>query len=413
MPAGRNAVTKKKKRGLQAKTELSDQSRAAARAWLEGDITDAAAALAALTELAQADPAAAEAAVTGLGRLETAEAADLARLLGDQAPTKALRKLARKAAYSLQTKGFTPAEPQRSRPVYKQAESDPAQGYLCGYLADGHQLILFALPGPDGRYVGAAMVDYRVGLRELSLARMGLAKFKEMVAEATRELTLPPVAVPEDDLAWVLNNALEATRASGRAISGDASVINDWLARWAERIASPPIYSRLEIDPDRRPDERQLKEFENLMDEPPLTAWLIDFQDWSRVREQVATASSSSLVLSGAQSAVKLDEALAEAGTELFTPDERAAWQRRLEETAVRWAAEDRIDSATAVLTALSGLDDPDHPLFKVLLNRAWQAEQALAEQGHPAGPAAEPEAEPTDSNDEGGGLILPPGVKS
>ncbi len=424
----------KRKRAKSPGRTLSPQEKTRFDDWLAGIEADREAALITLSAEAEADPALAVAFVEGLAASPTEAAGWLAVKAAETIPLKSVRKAAKRAAYLLKNKGVRLPETGRPRPIFKPGGPVPARGYLGGYLADGNQLVFLAVPGPGGRIVGgAAVINYRLGFQELSLAPMSGGRFKELLAQAIPELSLPPVEVGQEDLAWVLKGAVEATRSQGRALPSEATFLAEWLTSLSTPLDIAPIYARLGVDPGAGPEPDRLRRLSSLLEEAPLAAWLIDYEDWVRVRDEVEARSSSSLVLSRAQEAAKLDEAFESVVDDLFPPSARPAWRRRLEETAVFLEGSGRVEDALVLLAGAAGLERRDNPLFRVLIERAWQAEAAMAAyrdglRTEQAGseelqPDQEPprpgsgrlivgEGDQETAAEPAAGLILPPGVK-
>ena len=393
-------MAKKKKR-----QEIPPQVASRAQAWLEGLADDPDAALAALIEEASSDEMAATAFIQLLAAHPGEEAAYVAARVAQATDRKAVRKAAKRAVYLLKQKGVEVPEFDRSRPIFRLAETPEAFGFLSGYYPDGSQVIFLALSRPGGEGAcGAARAHFLTGILEIELGPMRLRRFETMVTESEPDLPWGPARVEGPDLIRLLRRIVAHTRNQAGPLSPHVGLLVTWLEGQGPEADPPALYPRLGVDPAVRPQPADLRRAAELLGEPPCNLWWPDEARWTEAIKRLEGETDTSLVLSQAIEAERKDRLLAAIAQDLFPEEEWEAWQGRLEDTALFLAASGQEEEARIFLAAAASPWTADHPLLVALTERAWEVHQAEKTDKEEEG---EPDQLATPSSDSG--LIVPP----
>jgi len=365
-------VAKKKKR-----QEIPPQVASRAQTWLEGLAGDPDAALAVLVEEAASDEEAATAFVQLLAAHPGEEAAYVAARAGQTIGRKTVRKAAKRAVYLFKQKGIEVPEFDRSRPIFRPAETPEAFGFLSGYYPDGSQIIFLALPRPGGESAcGAARVHFLTGILEIELGPMRLRRFEAMATESESDLPWGPARLEGPDLIRLLRRIVAHTRNQAGPLSPQVGLLVTWLEGQGPVADPPALYPRLGVDPAAMPQPADFRRAAELLDEPPCSLWWPDEARWTEAVKRLEGETDTSLVLSQAIEAERRDRLLAAIAQDLFPEEEWEAWQGRLEETALFLAAGGQGEEARIFLAAAASPWAADHPLLVALTERAWEVHQ-------------------------------------
>lgn len=319
--------------------------------------------------VASGDLALAEAAVEQAVALASQEAADYVTALAEEAESKALRKLAKKALYRLKSRGVAVKEaPPPPSAVWTPPKTTETLGLMSVTDGGGYASVCVFKPIGMGDWGAAqAVVSDEKGLVEIRVfqgPRKPILNFhKELLANS--EIPFAP-AEP-----GYVAARIEAARAMTLAQGGE---IPAQYAQWRS----------LRVEPDPNADPARglegagsetlvfARDAERVLDDPCFHSWIVPREDLGDLPERTAALDDSGLVLSDAQKAERRAEMEKEAREAYFTPERRARWAARLRAMAPVLVAKAGEDAARIALHQARALEDgAECPLMEEVFGRS------------------------------------------
>ena len=334
---------------------------AACLAALEAHLADG------LPDLAGTPEAALDAALRALVKRRAAEAAPLVRRLADEAPDKAVRKVARRALYRLAQAGVSvPAAAQAppSAAVVRRERERPARAWLSGIDGSGSRAVWIVFEGGvgGGLRLCSLIVNDEAGIMETAGGPITKKRLDTELASLRGAQKLP----------WVESDGARA-----------AGLVAEALALHAQEGTSPPaefarwraLFEGAPAPVDRAPAEPAaaalVERSAELADLPELMGWFVDpaaIQQESMARLEMQ---DSRLIVSD-QIKAEREAAIVDRAIERgFAPEARRRWARRLHEMALIFAATAREEPARLADAAAAAMADEGQAAERIPLVRA------------------------------------------
>lgn len=322
---------------------------------------------------------------SSLGFWFSAEAVELLQDFVSQVQGKKLIKAIRRSLFRLQSKGLPVGEITDQVPaIFSPPKKEPALGYVSAYDSEGARLVLIIQPQiPKGTLIFQIFLSDEEGILDFLVKDFTRKATAEYLAVLKKNIPSLVEVDPNYTLALIIE-AVEAGQKKGKKPPAD-------FTQWLPYLGSPPtlplkpiIYQFLSKDEvinrsdllDRSP---------MLFEIPPGDSWFLEKEELQKYYELYKEASVSRLVLSPQQKESRLQDIYALAAQEIFGPDRRYLYRRRLEEMAYILLKqgkeyEARICLASALaLEKESGLLSPHTFLCALVqrsLERLWAVEK-------------------------------------
>ena len=249
---------------------------------------------------------------------------------------KDLKKSVRRALHILEQKGFSKAETHQGKGggVFRKVEKPESVAYESEIDTAGTLLVMLATPRPAvGLKVAVAVLKPGVELTDFHAMEMTRSDFRAFVKGFNGEQASEVIPIPWEHGVYLLKEAMEATERGGGTLPGD-------LGDWKSRIAREKIDRKQSVVYDWISKETvegnalYLEDSETLLDEDPCRLWLLEEEELEPYIRRMEEIETSVLALSEPQQKQRISDLLLEAVGELFTPERRYEFRRRLEETA-------------------------------------------------------------------------------
>ncbi|MGB9700313.1 MAG: hypothetical protein ACPL5I_13120 [Thermodesulfobacteriota bacterium] len=318
-----------------------------------------------------------------LGSWSSPQAVELLQDFAPKVQDKKLIKAMRRSLFRLKSKGWQVAEITDQEPaIFSPPKLEPAQGYVSAYDSEGARLVLIAQPQiPKGTLIFQIFMRDEEGILNFFVQDFTKKSSAEYLAAFKENIT----SLVEVDPNYALGLIMESVEAGQKKGKNPPADFNQWLPY----LGSPPalplkpiVYQFLSIE--------EVTNRSDLLDRSPLLFEMPLFDGWFLKKEELQKyydlykeASTSRLVLSQQQKESRLQDIYALAAQELFSPDRRFLYRRRLEEMAYILFKqgkeyEARICLASALfLEKESGLLSP-HTFLCALVQRSLERQLAL-----------------------------------
>jgi len=346
--------------------------------------------------------------VEALGSMTTPVALKALEALQEVPAAKPLRRAVKTALYRLGRHGLSPERERGEaaprvlvpRPADRQAEA--WAGWPEG---NGDRGLIVVVPESGAAYLLAmAVVNPALGFRDLQVSGTTRKGVRALVAELTgREATgLRPIPLPH--ALFLLKECAQAHEAQNQPLPEEYELVRRQVTPW---VATSPsrahIYELLNRE-EIAADPILLRASGSLLDLLPLSSWELPQEAALPLVEKLQGLGESRLVLSRASQFERVDQLMREGAGEIFTPALRQYYRRLLEEAALLFWQEDRVQEARRALAAAIDLERDvgrftENTFVLGLLKRALG--EALGEQ---QGEETERDAERTTES----GLIIP-----
>ena len=328
--------------------------------------------------------------VNSLGFWSSPQAVELLQDFASQVQDKKWIKAMRRSLFRLKSKGWPVAEITDQEPaIFSPPKLEPAQGYVTAYDSEGARLILINQPQiPKGTIICQIFFSDEEGILDFSIRELA-KKFSAEYLDIFKKNIPSLVEVDPHYCLGLIAESIEAGQKKGKNPPAD-------LAQWLPFFGSPPplplqpiIYQFLSMEEvNSRPE--LLDRSPLLFEKPPFDSWFLEKEELQKYYDLYKEASSSRLVLSPQQKESRLQDIYALAAQQLFHPDKRFLYRRRLEEMAyVLFKQGQEYEARICLASALSlekesGLLSPHTFLCTLIqrsLERLWAIEKEEKEE--------------------------------
>ncbi|MCA9773547.1 MAG: hypothetical protein KC466_14120, partial [Myxococcales bacterium] len=330
--------------------------------------------------LASGDEALAEAAVEGAVAMASPEATALLRRLEDEAGSKSVRKMVKRALYRLKSRGVIADEaPERAPTVWSPPKV--AEPVALASIVDGRgysQVFLFRPMGMGEWASAQALISDESGLEQLGVfsgPRGAVMKFKRQVEESE---DIPFVELPTGYVAGLVEDA------HARTVAREADVPPAWSNWKSIRDAfGPRVDPVAELETSTLLDQPVFeRDVRRLLDQDAFDSWFFDEDELADVVAKIRDLDDSGLVLGDGVKADRRGEIETESRAAKFTTEERARWSARLRRMAAFLNSKGFDDDARVALHQSKAILDTeaDCPFAEYVYARSLARAQILEE---------------------------------
>ena len=306
--------------------------------------------LAALTERVGQHPAADVALAALLGDYPTQEAAQTLVSWEEKTSNKNARREIHRSLYKLSQKGIQPeraVEQAPARPILAPVEPE---GYVSPIDGRGDRLVwLVKLKAGGGLHYLAAVINEPDGMQHVEGAEITRKGFRAMRDDIGTRFGFTMIEVPWRYCDFLMHEGYE--RAKGRGVT----TVEAYPAYRSHLLSIPAQPAELPLPPSIEreavaSDPELLATSVQLFQEPEIQRWFLDHERAHHYTDQIAQAQESPLILNRYQQQDRMQTVIDKAIGEIFSGVSGGAYARRLEETAVYFAATDRPEAAKRAL---------------------------------------------------------------
>lgn len=317
--------------------------------------------LVSLTERVGQHPAADLALAALLGDYPTPEAAQTLVSWEEKTQDKHARREIHRSLYKLSQKGIKPeraVEQAAARPILAPVEPE---GYASPIDGRGDRLVwLVKLKVGGGLNYLAAVINEPDGMQHVESAELTRKGFRDMREDMNTRFGFTMVALPWRYCDFLMHEGYE--RAKGRGLP----VVEGYPAHRSHVLSTPaqpaelPLPSSIEREAVTS-DPELLATSLQLFQEPEMQRWFLDHERAHHYTDQIAQAQESPLILNRYQQQDRMQTVIDKAISEIFSGVQGGAYARRLEETAVYFAATDRPEAAKRALAVALAMKANDY----------------------------------------------------
>lgn len=289
-----------------------------------------------------------------LAALASDESAVLLQRMERETADKHVRKAAKRALYRLEQRGIRPAEPATPAPPAA-LTTPPIEGYVSPLDGRGDQLVWLVKPQAGAVAHFFAVINDPEGLREVALNALTRKALKSIRAELAQQHELRMVEIDWQYADFLIRRAFEWACARGTRMSGDYTGLRAQLTRQPAPTALPPIVLA-RVDPATL-DETALSQSPALLEEPELRTWFRDAEQLASALAELASVKDSPLVLNPAQQEERFEAVILHAIEDVFGPEQRPSWARRVYEMGYYLAVTGRPQRAAQAVAVARALE--------------------------------------------------------
>ena len=276
-----------------------------------------------------------------------------------------LRKAIKRSLYRLKGKGIVPSEGIAQREtgaVFHLPTKEPAMGLGSGIDGLGNQLVILALPRAGrGVIVVQGLISDTKGMIDLSGEEMTRKGFKEFTDEIQKKMPLPMVEIEPSYGGFLFIQAYQRTVERNEKPPQDYPRFRAEIEGVSRVFERSLIYSHLSPD-EVAGDDRLVEKGGDLLKLDLFAGWSIAEEKIRPYADAVIEAQESKLILNESQKEVRVQEVYLRALTDLFTDEEKALYQRRLEEMAYVLLKQGKREEAKIALAVAMDLRKPFNP---------------------------------------------------
>jgi hypothetical protein len=299
--------------------------------------------------------------VEALGATASPVAVRVLQALQQIPAEKPLRRALKAALFRLSRKGLVRKEEQAEvtpRVLVPRAADRRAEAWA-GWPegSNGERGVILKLPDAGRGYlVVVAVLDPERGFRELQAMQTTRKGVRTLLEEISGGSPGRLVAIPVSHLRFLLEEAAEIQRQQNLALPDEYESIQRYLSSWTEASPRPYTYELLKAD-EIAGDLLFLRASDSLLDLPPLSSWRLPEEAIRPFAEKIRGLSDSRLVVSQAARQERMEQLIREAAAEIFTPALRQRYRRLLEESAMLFCQEGRMQEARRALAGALDLE--------------------------------------------------------
>jgi hypothetical protein len=310
--------------------------------------------------------------------------------LAQEAP-KELAKAARRLLHQWRSQGLAITAARGKAPAWR-LEAPPKElgAWLSHIDGQGERLVIYSFSRPASPYlVMAAVIGDTAGISWTEVYETGNKKNWQALLDKLRgtEGLTWVAADPAYCRAW-LKHCYQVSRRAGQPVPREFEIYRSSLGP-EEPLPPPLIYRHLSTEEVNRDRSSLLADSDRLLEEKELGTWFFEGPKVEEAAETIRHREQSPLVISSAAEEEVVERVKRKLLEELFVPEFRPVFARRLEEMAYVFWATDRQRHARQAVALAQVLGEETSlfliPFFQRLIARTIA--QALSEE--PAPPEA------------------------
>ncbi len=284
-----------------------------------------------------------------LGEVQTAESAQFLVSWIEQATDKRLHKEISRALYRLSQKGIQADRPQKGAGKSILTPIEP-EGYLSVMDGRGDRLVWIVKSRVGGGlHFLSTLINEPEGMRYIEGTEISRKMLRQMLQDLRDHRDVTMVQVPWRYCDSLMQEGYE------RAKAQDKKEVESYPAARSFVFTTPgePQTVPLPDSLDRHAiaaDDTFLTTSIQLAEEPEMQRWVFDAEQAKPYVEKISSAQESPLVLNQHQQKDRVNDVIKQAVAEVFSGESGRAYARRLEETALYFAATGRLESAQRAL---------------------------------------------------------------
>ena len=295
------------------------------------------------------------------------DAVPLLRDLAGGAPSKDLRKMAKRAIYRLEQAGVEvpPAAPTR-RPVVARSVERPVRAWLSGIDGSGSRAVWILFEGGlgSGLSLCSMILNDESGILEVAGGPITRKRLDRELASLREHQKLP----------WVDSDPARASALVSEALELHARLGTEpppTFGRWRKLFSASAAPLPDAAAPDAPTDPTFLERSAELADLSELAGWFVEPALVQEDALALLQVRESRLVVSDQIKAERETAIVDGAIDRVFTPDARRRWARRLAEMALIFGDTGRGELAGTAAAAAAALADEARPAHAIPLVRA------------------------------------------
>ncbi|MBI3974748.1 MAG: hypothetical protein HY332_26020 [Chloroflexi bacterium] len=363
------------------------------------------------------------AAIEALGDVRIQQAADLAAKWSTDRAPKELRKAARRALLKLGQQGIRPAVEHAPAPPTAAAPRRERIRRAMMSLASGRGgrgLYLLLDHPTSGAYLVRAVISQVEGLERFEAAESSARQFERFLEQERAREGAAWAEIPPAYARYLIAEAVEASRATGRGLPPAHHTFRDALAVGEDEQRVPPLPPAFDDDEARGLRYRSdlVDETDALLEErPEIVTWLPPLEPIEPLAAEWRRVARGPLTLPPAVLAQRREAVMDHIVEHVLGPGGAEGFQRRLADNALVLLRSGDLRNGRRALAAALALDPPTletarrHPLVRALAQRALAL--ALGSEGAEPGrlPLVEADTQQTAIRQEPPGTVRPSGL--
>lgn len=284
-----------------------------------------------------------------LGAVQTAESAQFLVSWIERATDKRLHKEISRALYRLSQKGIQADRPQKGAGKSILTPIEP-EGYLSVMDGCGDRLVWIVKSRVGGGlHFLSTLINEPEGMRYIEGTEISRKVLRQALQDlrANRGLTL--IEAPWRYCDSLMQEGYERAKAQDRKEVESYPAARSFVFTTPSEPQTVPLPDSL----DRHAiaaDDTFLTTSTQLAEEPEMQRWVFDAEQAKPYVEKISSAQESPLVLNQHQQKDRVNDVIKQAVAEVFSGESGRAYARRLEETALYFAATGRLASAQRAL---------------------------------------------------------------
>ena len=381
-------MAKSRKRQLRRPEASPAGAEAAARAPELLALDDAADPLDRLSELAESTPGGAPALVEALGAMRSDDAGRVLAAVAIRAPDKELRKAARRGLHRLRAAGVAvgdvailPDAPVPPPP----AVAGPTDAYTTAADGIGTRVVWLNVDRPLGGLLEFALaLNDLVGMKDCSFRETTRKKFNQTLEGWRERQEMHVVDLPPDYALALVSEALALNAEQRFPVPTEFQLHRHVLGE----LPPPPEDALIHRHVSRGQAlllPNLLEESAGLLDEEELKGWFFGYDESIGRAQELQRLRESRIILSGEPREERERRVVDAAIDALFTPEQRRAIRRRLEEVAWVFWQTGRERAARQAVAAAFGLSQGSltrHPFVRALVEKSLELALEAARAG-------------------------------
>lgn len=284
-----------------------------------------------------------------LGEVQTAESAQFLVSWIEQATDKRLHKEISRALYRLSQKGIQADRPQKGAGKSILTPIEP-EGYLSVMDGRGDRLVWIVKSRVGGGlHFLSTLINEPEGMRYIEGTEISRKMLRQMLQDLRDHRDVTMVQVPWRYCDSLMQEGYERAKAQDKKEVESYPAARSFVFTTPAEPQTVPLPDSL----DRHAiaaDDTFLTTSIQLAEEPEMQRWVFDAEQAKPYVEKISSAQESPLVLNQHQQKDRVNDVIKQAVAEVFSGESGRAYARRLEETALYFAATGRLESAQRAL---------------------------------------------------------------